>query len=190
VQEPPVEVLDAVADVPAARVGAAAVALELDDDGDPISHEVDEFPRNARLCLELSMSRGGGGSWKPWLLIQPSSVQSAGLDLFAETTFHKGTALGYYTGEVIWTGPKPKGVYVYKVLADAFLQSLPHGVGVYDMALMDRFGRMRVVRPAPLTNDPNQLNHIWMGFHYINNATQVFHGSDVQMKKCNNCMFK
>jgi hypothetical protein len=57
-QEPPVEGQDVAADVSAARVGGTsiAVAVELDEDGDPISHEVVDFPQNARLCLELSMS--------------------------------------------------------------------------------------------------------------------------------------
>jgi hypothetical protein len=67
VQEPPVEGQDVAADVSAARVSgtSVAVAVELDEDGDPILHEVVDFPRNARLCHELSMSREGGKKWKP-----------------------------------------------------------------------------------------------------------------------------
>jgi hypothetical protein len=58
VQEPPVQGLDVAADALAARVSgtSVAVAIELDEDGYPIPHEVVDFPRNARLCLELSMS--------------------------------------------------------------------------------------------------------------------------------------
>jgi hypothetical protein len=53
VQEPPVEGQDVAADVSAARVSGTsiAVAIELDEDGDPISHEVVDFLRMLGFVL-------------------------------------------------------------------------------------------------------------------------------------------
>lgn len=106
--------------------------------------------------------------------------------MFSERQFEVNNPLGFFVGEEVWIselvgGTKP---------SDAFLDR--HGVGStpYDLSYLDKDCKMRVVRPKPLGMPGEELQSLFMGMHYLNNACETYEDRSMRDKavKLNNTL--
>jgi len=144
--------------------------------------DYDKIPDGTRFMLQLNLAEEGKEKlWTDWLYLAKSTIEPAGIGVYAARRFEPGELIGLYSGESLGAFGKAGGC----VPPDSVLQKvLPRdkvdGVWKYGVFIRFKDGVWNMICPDMLhrglnPEEPTMPSRLGMGLHFMNDC--VFHWS-------------